>query len=118
MPAELKNCPFCGYKVDWGDGGSESPCYPEDGAFEGEEIFTIACPNCGAGVAPGGTLDEAISNWNRRADTMECANLQAHNSGSNAICPKSAVLEVSGVKICIEDGEPCRGTPQSCFDDK
>jgi hypothetical protein len=40
------------------------------------------------------------------------------NKQSDAICPKSAVLEISGIKICIEDGEPCVGTPEACFDDK
>lgn len=40
------------------------------------------------------------------------------NSGSNAICPKSAVLEVSGAKVCIEDGEPCTGIIGACGDGK
>lgn len=67
---ELKPCPFCGWKLEWGDGNSKEPACPESGMFEGEEIYTIACPDCGAGVAPGHTLEEVIGNWNRRAGSL------------------------------------------------
>jgi hypothetical protein len=58
-----------------------------------------------------------LKKWKAAAEFAESANTFT-NSQSDVVCPKSAVLEVSGVKICINDGEPCVGTPGSCFDDK
>ncbi len=65
MIGKLKECPFCGYDVE-SDSNYKDPIVPQNGAFEGEKIYVIACPDCGAGVAPGSTLIEAVLNWNRR----------------------------------------------------
>jgi endogenous inhibitor of DNA gyrase (YacG/DUF329 family) len=63
----LKPCPFCGWKVEFGDGNETEPCVTD----EGEKLYVIACPDCGAGVAPSDTLSGVIYNWNRRADIKE-----------------------------------------------
>jgi endogenous inhibitor of DNA gyrase (YacG/DUF329 family) len=67
MKEELKPCPFCGWKMEWGDGNEPEPWAYVDGVG----IYTIACPDCGCGVAPSETLEGVIFNWNRRTKIEE-----------------------------------------------
>lgn len=54
---ELKPCPFC---------GDDSPLVI---AFEPDRFRdVVACYICRARGAPGDGYDEAVANWNRRAD--------------------------------------------------
>jgi Lar family restriction alleviation protein len=70
MPADLKPCPFCGFNVE-SEESYKDPVKPDSGMFLDETIYVIACPDCGAGVAPGSTLEEAVQNWNKRAGQGE-----------------------------------------------
>lgn len=70
MPAKLKPCPFCGFDVE-SEESYKDPVNPSEGLYEDEIIYVIACPDCGAGVAPGSTLIEAVNNWNKRAGQGE-----------------------------------------------
>ena len=71
MPADLKNCPFCGAEG------------MHDFTFAGPSevtVYYVKCCNCECSTKFHATESGAAETWNRRADTVECANLQAHNS--------------------------------------
>lgn len=57
--AELKPCPFCGYK------GVE--ILADDNEYLYYRFFS-QCQKCGAGAKRGHTKEDAVKEWNRRAD--------------------------------------------------
>ena len=57
--AELKPCPFCGYK------GVE--ILADDNEHLYYRYFS-QCQRCGAGAKRGHTKEDAVKEWNRRAD--------------------------------------------------
>lgn len=59
---KLKRCPFCG--------GKAVDIESEDSSIE-EPIYYIECTKCGASTYAEYTLDEAISDWNRRAKNTD-----------------------------------------------
>jgi hypothetical protein len=81
MPAEitLSPCPFCG-STD-----IDTSC---ENAIE--------CSECHAQFID---VDDLYGSWNRRADTVECANLQTHNTGSPKLC-----------RSCFHLFGDCKGT--------
>lgn len=54
MTSELKPCPFCG--------GEAAPMYP------GARSFEICCMVCNAETDVYGSVDEAATAWNKRAE--------------------------------------------------
>ena len=54
--SKLKPCPFCGYK---------SSLYVEK---QSEEQWFVFCCNCCAGGPYSQTKEQAIADWNRRAE--------------------------------------------------
>lgn len=59
---QLKPCPFCGAKVNDIYYGSELG----DTYSEGESVYSINCPECGAYMSKD-YQDELIVAWNKRA---------------------------------------------------
>ena len=57
--AELKPCPFCGYK------GVE--ILADDNKYLYYRYFS-QCQRCGAGAKRGHTKEDAVKEWNRRAN--------------------------------------------------
>ena len=72
MPAEKKPCPFCGLK----------PVLVSNNVWEGVDKSYVKCDYCNSEGPRRDTDELAVEAWNRRADTVECANLQAHNNQS------------------------------------
>lgn len=60
--AELKPCPFCGYK--------SVEILEDDNEYLYYRFFT-QCQKCGAGAKRGHTEEDAAKEWNRRADNGE-----------------------------------------------
>lgn len=58
---EMKNCPFCGFKVDVNDDDS---VYPVD--FE-KTLWQAGHYVCGVSIL-GDTAEEAVENWNKRSE--------------------------------------------------
>lgn len=58
---EMKNCPFCGFKVDVNDDDS---VYPLD--FE-KTLWQAGHYVCGVSIL-GDTAEEAVDNWNKRSE--------------------------------------------------
>lgn len=57
--AELKPCPFCGYKgIEILTDGNEYLYYR----------YFSQCQRCGAGAKRGHTKEDAVKEWNRRVD--------------------------------------------------
>lgn len=56
---KLRNCPFCGYK------GVE--ILADDNEYLYYRYFS-QCQRCGAGAKRGHTKEDAVKEWNRRAD--------------------------------------------------
>lgn len=71
---EIKKCPFCGGIGVLCDNGFEYPeIDPENGAYvdmhiEEGDVLWCECEECGSTAKSADTPEEAIANWNRRAD--------------------------------------------------
>ena len=71
---EIKKCPFCGGIVVLQDNGYEYPeIDSETGAYvdmhtEKGDVLWCECEECGATAKSAGAPEEAIANWNRRAE--------------------------------------------------
>lgn len=76
MPAELKNCPFCGAEAI------------HDFSFAGPTevtVYYVKCCNCECSTRYHATESGAAETWNQRADTMEGENLHPPTpQGQNA----------------------------------
>lgn len=77
MPAELLPCPFCGYTVSLDDGGYK-------GESDGEDRYSIVCPDCAQASAVDGSLEGVVKLWNRRAKLGE-EKLTASNKRSTPL---------------------------------
>lgn len=75
---KLKPCPFCGYK------GVE--ILADDNKYLYYRYFS-QCQRCGAGAKRGHTKEDAVKEWNRRADNGDkqkgCSYRYCPNCGAN-----------------------------------
>ena len=69
MKYELKPCPFCGEKLEFGKGAS----YDKQG-YSGplwkrtDERYRVECPNCHASTDEYRTIKKAVEMWNMRVN--------------------------------------------------
>ena len=71
--AELKPCPFCGYK------GVE--ILADDNKYLYYRYFS-QCQRCGAGAKRGHTKEDAVKEWNRRAEMVHGRWVTYYRSGT------------------------------------
>ena len=71
---EITTCPFCGGTGVLCDNGVEYPeIDPETGGYvdmhiEEGDVLWCECEECGATAKAAGTPEEAVANWNMRAE--------------------------------------------------
>ncbi len=64
MLTPMKNCPFCGCKVDVNDPDSVYPTNREKTLYQAGHYV------CGVSIL-GDTAEEAIANWNKRTEPKD-----------------------------------------------
>lgn len=107
MPAENKPCPFCGASLFLREDST--------GAFYEHGDLPDA-PGCV--IATLCVEFDMLDQWNRRADTKECANLQAHNSESVKLPSETLLLsKCSFFETCPVSGKGHAGcySEAPCF---